>query len=473
MRDRSSNRGVRAGIPVGCNTPAGPVNAQVMVPQAGTVGGRKTGRRNQMAQVAGTTTTPDPRSEEGFSLVEVLAAMSLFALLMTVAAMGLSEALDLTRNNRSRSAAANLAAREMDLVRSTRFTELPVGLVSSTEQVDGVAYTIRRESQWVSEDATTGSCSAPTGSTLAFLRVTVSVTWPNMNGTAPVTSQTALTPPVGAYDPTTGHVAVSVVDRGAAPLAGIPVFLTGPTLSRSQLTTSDGCAFFAYLPSDAYMVTVSSTGYVDGQGIPAPEQSATVTVGSTVSVQFDYDRAASLQLTLVGTGGGSPPDTMPLTVANTHLLPTGLRVVPGSGGATRTVGDLFPYADGYQVWAGGCTDADPGAAREAPLQVLPGQSSSATIGMPSVQAQVTLADGITPVAGAILSVRHAPDGGCPAGEVLTLPGVTDASGSLLVSIPYGTWTFEVTGRAAAGSWPILTLSPPASGSPTQVSVKVS
>ncbi|MCZ7526125.1 MAG: prepilin-type N-terminal cleavage/methylation domain-containing protein [Acidimicrobiia bacterium] len=285
-------------------------------------------------------TTPSRRcAEDGLTLIELAVAVTVFAVLVTGLAATMYSGLALTRNNRSRSVAANLASQEMDLVRSSDFTDLPLGLVSSTQDVDGIPYTVQRQSSWVPTGATTGACDS-VGSDPAYLRVEVAVTWPNMQGVQPVRSDTLLTPPVGAYDPDSGHIAVKVRNREAAPLAAQPVTVTGPGLSRLLLTTTDGCAFFDHLPADTYTVALGTTGYVDRQGVAGPTQTAGVLAGATTSVGFDYDRSATLELTLTAPDGGTVPADLAVTLGNTQFLPDGRKTVPGSGNPPYGRGSL-------------------------------------------------------------------------------------------------------------------------------------
>jgi prepilin-type N-terminal cleavage/methylation domain-containing protein len=407
--------------------------------------------------------------ESGFSVVEVMMAVAVFAVMAASVAGTLTTALDITRNNRHRTVAAHLASREMDVVRSTDFDTLPLGLVTSSISVDGIPYDVNRETAWISRSATTSPCDGVSGSQLAFLRVSVNVTWPRMSGTKPVESQTILTPSVGTYDRYTGHVSVKVLDRDALPAAGHVVQLTGGAI-QSQTTTSDGCAFFPFLDPGAYDVALGTAGYVDGQGNPTPNQPVTVTIGTTSSVQFDYDRAATLSLTLDGAQGGTVPAGVAVTLGNTHLLPAGTQMFPGSG-AARTVNDLFPYADGYQAWGGECADADPeatfaggsdpiypGGQRQPAMMVTPGATTAGTVTLATVDILVTDANNIL-IPGETVTAHHDPDDGCAGGSVLTL-GTTDLTGRLRVAIPYAqAWRFEVAGRTPYTSWPTQLVSP--------------
>jgi prepilin-type N-terminal cleavage/methylation domain-containing protein len=185
---------------------------------------------------AGTRARAD---ERGFSLIELVVAVSVFAILSAGLALTIDSGLNLARNNRNRSIAANLASQEMDEVRQSPFTTLPLGLVDRSEAVDGVPYTVRRESEWVDNASTTGPCDS-TNATPRVLRVSVSVFWPDMRGVAPAKSSTILSPPVGSFDPLNGHIAVKVMGGAAEPLLGVPVSVTGPGYNANLVTRCRG-----------------------------------------------------------------------------------------------------------------------------------------------------------------------------------------------------------------------------------------
>lgn len=397
------------------------------------------------------------RDEGGFSLVELAMGLFIFALLATGIAASMSSSLNLTRQNRHRSVAANLAAQEMDTVRSTTFASLPVGLVTTTQSIDGVPYTIDRESEWVPQDASTGPCQAPPGSTPALLSVGVSVTWAHMGGVSPVRSETVVTPPVGTFDPNSGHVAVSVLDANAQPVSGTVVTASGPSAPAPQTTTSDGCAFFAYQPPGAYTIALSKPGYVDDQGATNPSTSVTVAVGATASAQFSYDEATTLELAMVGNNGYAPPADVAVTIANTHIVPNGVKPYQGTGNPRQITG-VFPWIDGYSTWAGDCADADPqgesspgvpyypGAVRPDPVATIPGSISAGTILMPEVSVNAG-----SP--GRVVTAVHMADPGC-AGGTFAL-GISGALGVVNAALPYGTWDIHVDGASIA----FTTLSP--------------
>ena len=421
------------------------------------------------------------RRQDGFSLIELMLAIIVLAIAMGAVAMTLGSTIRHSTNAASRSVGSGLVGEEIDKVRQqarSDFTTLPLGQTVTNRKVDGVVYTVTRDSEWVSAGSTTDSCSA-TATGVAYLRVKVIVTWAGMKASAPANAETVLTPPVGAYDPTKGHVAVKVRDRDAVGEASVRVKLKqGATVIAQQDTASDGCAFFAYKTPGAYTIELNETGYVDGQSVQAPTQPVNIVEGTVTSIGFDYDVRAALYLTRVDATGSSAsiPTNVGTMIAHPQLLPNKQKFYPTSSNSPQWIDYIFPYAAGYEAWAGGCADADPegtvlsggapvplypGIDRDAAIPVLGGFYTPRNIRMASVLVRVTRADG-SPLNDADVRLVHAVDGVCTSGETLTYSDKTDSSGLLRVALPLGHWTVQVSGRSpkVGTSWPQIDINPP-------------
>lgn len=436
--------------------------------------------------------TPRPRSfSAGFSMIELMWAIFILAIVMGAVAVGLSSTLNLSRNNSNRSVAANLASEKIDEMRqlaAKSFTSLPISYSSVAVPVDGVPFTVATDADWIPKGAETNPCDSESDNPIAYVRVTVNVSWENMGGVTPVTSSTIITPPIKTFSSGKGNVGVKVIGAQNQPQEDLTVTLTAPggTPTYTKKTSSAGCAFFAYvdpLTSGAYTATLNEPGYVDPDGNQLVTKAATVLAGETADpLGFKYDQAASLDLTLKGVPvGGAPimiPTTsLPVTVGNSELF-SGTRTfaAPPTASATRTISGLFPFKDSlYSIWAGDCVDSDPegkqpdgslyylGGLRDPGVILTAGGSASLDVQMQSIEFTVyrlAALPGNEQANKVIVADHDAAVGECPAPGPLVL-GTTDSTGKLRVAIPYGHFTFSVQGETPMTTWLDVISSPPA------------
>ena len=108
----------------------------------------------------------------------------------------------------------------------------------------------------------------------------------------------------------------------------MPVTIPG---KGTEMTNSQGCAFFGFLPAGSYTVQLGTGGWVDRQSNVTPSQVVGVTVGTTHSVQFDYDEATAYAVTLTsplpvpGADGPAVDGVLPAARTEWH------QGVPGHG----------------------------------------------------------------------------------------------------------------------------------------------
>jgi prepilin-type N-terminal cleavage/methylation domain-containing protein len=398
------------------------------------------------------------RTHQGFAMIELLIAIVVLAIVMAAVAMTLGSTLRTARVSGNQSIGANLAAAEMDRLRSIDYASLPTNLdVRPPKMVDGINYTITDSVQPVVKNSAAGPCDAPSGSSFAYQRVTVTVTWPDMGGAKPITNETLITPPVGSYSTSQGHVGVKVRNRDGLAQSGVTVYLTNSSsVVDTEVTNSDGCAFFAYKAVGDYTVHLNTPGFVDLAGqVTTPTINKTITAGQIQSVDLAYDEAGALAITLAPADSSSTiPGGLSISLRNDQWNPKN-RVFPGSG-PLRPVTGLFPFADGYLFWAGECLDADPegrspvgvtywpGESRGLALKTIPGTTATATVAVQSVRIRVRDKDGDPVGSGVSIFAVHAPDTGaegCTGGSTLSL-GTTDSNGEVNVAMPFGAWTFK-------------------------------
>ncbi len=411
-------------------------------------------------------------TDDGLSLIEVIVAITLFALVSGGTAAMLLTGIGVSRDTRNRTAASQAASEVLELARktaTTSFAQLTNPSVPVVKTINSVPFTITQSAMFIPKNAVATSCSATSqggnSSVQPVLLVTETVTWPRMDRTAPVTVSTTLTPPIGAYPSGTGGVDVKVIDSKGKPVAGVPITLTGATPT-SMSTNAAGCAYAAFLTPGNYTVSANAPGYVDNQEQAVSSQTAGVVNGQPVSLTFYYDLSARIAAVLDPTV--APATGLPITLGNSGLAGTGsYSFAPG----VTTLTPVYPYSS-YGIWAGRCPEAYPAAvdAGSNPLYspatvtaVTPVIGASVAVTVPLYRLTVTVLTsgkgkgGSVPTNGAVLTATET------AGTAKTLCGapysaygmtssqtVAGADGISATGLPLGTFTITVTagGRSA-------------------------
>jgi hypothetical protein len=352
-------------------------------------------------------------------------------------------------------AAANVVAAQMDLIRDRPVSAVALGVTTlPTVTVDGVNYSVVQTVRWVSgPNAAADSCSG-TGTSL-YKSVSLSATWPNMSGVPPVRSDTVLSPDLGDVAASSITIPVRVRDRDNVVEPGVPVQLAGTGsnsgVNTTQITDSFGCVVFGNLPTGTYTATTISTGSPSTVNWQGATTNTLTGLGSSTggtwlpTTEFQWDTAAALTLAPTAPDGQHPvPVGVGATVANTSLTTPG-RLPLSTNGSSVTANSLFPFASGYQAWAGTCADSDPqsnGGTRGAPATTNPGGAGTVPLTTRAVNVTVNgLPAGSYPV-----QAYHLADStnGCTSAVTLSLGTATPASKTVGAGMPFGTWYFGVT-----------------------------
>lgn len=409
------------------------------------------------------------RDDDGFTLVETLAAMIVFSIFAVSVAGVIVNTFGLTKSNSARVVAANLAAQQIEAVRAVRAVDVPDGAVTVTPKpvVNGVEYTVVRTANPVAADSSTSPCTGPAtsgGVRLAYKLVTVDVTWPGMGSLRPVRSDTLLNLGVGfgSVDATTGTGAISVRGSDDTPRSGVVVTLTPGGAART--TGSDGCAVFVGLnPAVSYSAAVDQAGWVDKSGVQRSVSAAfAVSASGITRVTMSYGRPGSLVMNPVPPTGLPVPADLGVTLSSSNFnADTAFGECPAGvtsrcvSGMPRTASQLFPGT--YAAWSGTCADARPDEAVTA--AVTPSSTTTVDLPLAGVRVEVKNASGGTQH-GMTVYALHEADGSClVASRALTPAG----SPSQSLALPAGTYTLALnasgttSGADPTFKWPVVTL----------------
>jgi hypothetical protein len=256
----------------------------------------------------------------------------------------------------------------------------------------------------------------------------------------------------------------------------VPVTIIGtnPVVSAIKLyPDSNGCVFTEANPG-AYTIAVSDpspntpTGSnyrtpqfvanLASQPTSPPLTPVTVATGKTSSVQYQYDESSPVQVNysvngVVQTGSIAG---IPLTVYNANLSPStywNIYTLAGHALAATTLPGLYPFTDGYSVFAGDCASESttPGV---VPITTAPGGSTSVTVPLASVTINVTGPLAV-PIAIPGASVSLVANGsGCPADTYLF--ATTNSAGNTnTLLVPFGSYTLKITLGALSFSVPLV------------------
>lgn len=310
--------------------------------------------------------------QAGFALVEVLVS----AVLLVVLALAILPVVEVSGSraatNRSRGVATSLAKNELERLRGLDVSKsLSNYRGTSTKTVDKTTYTLTSRADYVRDASGTVSCTTDS-SAVDYLKLSTSVTWPRMNGTAPVTSDSLISPPVGTFGTNNGTLVVQLNRADGSPAKNIGVTAAGV----GDVTNSLGCAVFGNVAAGTTGITINQSGYVGTDGVQAINRPATVSGGQTSLTTLLYDLAGAVPVSFdtlearpsplpTGVPAGATRAATASSVTASHQSLAAPRVFLTSPADTQqasiTAASLFPFQTGYGIYAGQCAGNDPTA----------------------------------------------------------------------------------------------------------------
>lgn len=393
---------------------------------------------------------PDPSSQRGDTLIEVVISALLLALIVVGTLTGLNSANRVTSLGRERSQADTLAQQEEDQLRSEPIKKLSE--LSQTHEViqhevdaSGTKYTITSTAQYIADSTGTTSCSATTAEA-DYIQTTSKVTWTELGTDKPVVETSLISPPPSSV------LIAQVTNQAAEPLPKASVTATGKQTYTDE-TSTNGCAIIAVEPGQ-YTLNVSKSGYVDVNGYsesdkdPITNAPAYVVAETSVKKPYEFGLAGAFEMHFVNASTNAVETGDTFMAVNTQMNPH-FRTFGTAGtylASVTTEKTIFPLSkEHYTVFAGSCEADNPSNFGVTPAEAIvgPGETVSATVPQPPVKILVMSGKEAgathegTAVNGATVVVT---DTGCSATRTLS----TEAKGALShPGLPYGKYTMCV------------------------------
>jgi Tfp pilus assembly protein PilV len=398
--------------------------------------------------------TPD---ERGSALVEVIVS----GVLLVVLAVGLFPVLDTATSSsgsaRARAVASAMASDTIEQMRAMPVTTLSGYTDSHDTTVRGVVYHVTSKAQWMRDGSGEVTCALET-SGVEYLRLRTTVDSPAMTGD-PVTMESLVAPPKGAFDPTAGTLVVQTRDAAGNALAGVSVSGGG----RSGVSGSDGCVVLVMIAAGPVTVTAQKSGYVTPNMDPVASFSSTVIAGRTSSTSVQFDRpmtvAASFDTVAKSGQAATAVNADDLSAATPPLAAPVIKAITPAASSTSMT--LFPFKDGYGLYAGDCSGNDPTKYASDHYQRFPDSlvagtpagALTARVRVPSLWVRSVRSGNVGFQATRITAVPNLTDDrmtGCTGKWVLT----ANASGDAIAALPFGVYTVcaaDGNGRRATGN----------------------
>ena len=390
--------------------------------------------------------------EGGQTVIEVLVS-AMLVLIIAVAILGSIDGASKTSGRLTAQAtAANLAQQDLERLRAMRIGVLGNLQATRSVTVDGATYSVKSQGTYVSERTETPGCTST--STADYIRITSTV---NANALrSPITLSSMVNPAVGSFNTATGGVVVQITNAAGNGVSGIPVTITGPG-TFTQDTSTDGCAFFAYVPVGSYTMSYSLTGWIDMSGTSAISMPVTVQADQTASYSTTYDRAGRVDATIKTRLGATTmtSNAEAITVTHPNLPGTGARSIAAPTGLDSLVPatNLFPFSSPYAIYTGTCPSNPLPSSLVSQLPtgtyttsqiVAPGQTYPVTLFQPAINLKVTLSTGGAVSGARVYLTSTNPSCSAP------IQRTTDSAGGLAVTknsavvsdpgVPYDTYT---------------------------------
>lgn len=309
------------------------------------------------------------RAEDGISLLEVVVAAALVAIIAIGTLTGLEGATATTNENRLRNQAAVIAAASQEALRTepaNALVSLEKTPTTKTETVENEHFTVTQEAKALIGTTGENTCEATSkeGETShkggIYYRIMSTVTWPQQQAAKrkAVSQESIITPPDGSAL----EVTVTNDARTPEPVSGATVSVDNVAAT----TGTSGCVLYSAIQATTVSLEVSKTGYITATEASklsiqefaiAPnittQYNVVLAQPGTIEAIFTYKKSTTYE--------GKAVESDTFTAYNPGLK-TGYEgggTINSPKATTTSTNTIFPFTEQWQVYAGDCTADDP------------------------------------------------------------------------------------------------------------------
>lgn len=227
-------------------------------------------------------------NDEGFSLMEVIIALTIFAAVIAFAGQATASLLAAVREHDARSKASGLLASSIAEAQAVPASTLPLGTAQFQRTIDNHTYTVKRTIAAVPDTSSSASLCKGDSFSVDNRSVSVTISWQGARGPRSIQGSswaqqlTALKPP-STTSATTGNASLLVKDENGDPVPGATAVVNPGNLTVT--TDAHGCLVLPQLAADPfgtnYTISITKPGYVSNTNRPTVITHVAITRGNT------------------------------------------------------------------------------------------------------------------------------------------------------------------------------------------------
>jgi Tfp pilus assembly protein PilV len=248
---------------------------------------------------------PNPASERGDTLMEVLISSMIVGLIVVGTLMGFDAVDQISAQQREHNEAATLANQSQEQLRTDPASVLEtLGTTghSYTQAIGGTTYTIKQTAELLPVSGSNATCNVTSNkrqSGNAF-SIASTISWHTQRAThrKALTTSSIITPPTGSVlevDADNAPVATGGVSGVTAIVTYTPVE-SASNVTLQQTTGNEGCVVFGGIPSTSAVVEIAETpGYVTvGGSSEYPTKEVTIAPNYTTHYEVIYNAGGAI-----------------------------------------------------------------------------------------------------------------------------------------------------------------------------------
>lgn len=375
------------------------------------------------------------RNQKGFSLIEIIVASAIFALVAVSVYQSYTTLFALVSASRIKITATDLLNEQFELVRNLPYASvgiqggLPSGVLLASEDIlrDGSQFTLTRVIRNVDDpfDGTIASSTNRDYSPADYKLVDLMLTCSTCRNFPPMTVATRVSPKSLETASNNGALFIKVFDANGQPVKDADVQIVNSkattTITINDVTDTQGMLQIVDAPPGvfAYEVSVSKPGFTSDQthatstGNPNPDlPHATVVLQQVTQLSFTIDEVSTINISTVDSSCSPIPD-IPFTVTGNKTIGSTPTVYKYLQSHTTDASGLSELADmdwgTYSVVLGASAYRLSGVNPLLPFPVLPNATQDVQFvlnTLPPSQLLVTVKDSGTglPLSGATVDL---------------------------------------------------------------------